>query len=270
MGLFLFCRDRPHRPHRAAAAAPVASAAAASATPAARRSSTRASTATSSPSSTAISPPARWPPPTMRRPAPSCSAACCRTPPTRPTPRPRGAAHARRTSLVLAVALPLAATGLYAWLGAPAALLPGAAQRRPRRRTRRRRRVEQMVAGLAARLEKNPDDPKGWSILARSYHAIGRFAEAEAAFRRIGDDLNRRSGAARRLRRHARLARRRQARGPADCSSCRRRSSSTPTTRWRCRSPPWPRSSARISPRPHATGSACCRSFRPIPTKRSG
>ena len=51
-----------------------------------------------------------------------------------------------------------------------------------------------MVAALAARLEKNPDDPKGWSMLARSYHAMGRFAEASAAYARIGPDLHKDPG----------------------------------------------------------------------------
>ncbi len=95
----------------------------------------------------------------------------------------------RRTSLVLAIALPVAAAGLYAWLGAPAALVPQAPP--PVAGAPTAGQVEQMVADLAARLEKNPDDPKGWSILARSYHAMGRFAEAEAAFGRIGPGLER-------------------------------------------------------------------------------
>ena len=95
---------------------------------------------------------------------------------------------ARRTSLVLAIALPVAAAGLYAFLGSPAALLPQAPAVAGAPTPQQ---VEQMVAGLAARLEKNPDDPKGWSILARSYHAMGRFAEAEAAFERIGAELQR-------------------------------------------------------------------------------
>ncbi len=94
----------------------------------------------------------------------------------------------RRTSLVLAIALPVAAAGLYAFLGAPVALLPQAPP--PAAGAPTAQQVEQMVAGLAARLEKNPDDPKGWSILARSYHAMGRFAEAEAAFGRIGPALD--------------------------------------------------------------------------------
>ncbi|MEO6031389.1 MAG: c-type cytochrome biogenesis protein CcmI, partial [Burkholderiaceae bacterium] len=50
--------------------------------------------------------------------------------------------------------------------------------------------IDQKVAGLAARLAEHPD-PKGWAILARAYHALGRYAEAEAAFGRIGETLDR-------------------------------------------------------------------------------
>ncbi|HET7794619.1 MAG TPA: c-type cytochrome biogenesis protein CcmI [Rhizobacter sp.] len=90
----------------------------------------------------------------------------------------------RRTAWALAVVLPLAAAGLYSWLGSPAALAPYAAK------APTSQDVEQMVAQLAARMEKDPSDPKGWVVLARSYRAMGRLPEAEAAFKRIGPALN--------------------------------------------------------------------------------
>jgi cytochrome c-type biogenesis protein CcmH len=103
----------------------------------------------------------------------------------------QGRGRTRRTSLVLSVALPLAATGLYAWLGAPTALLPRAAPAiAAANQTPTLAEIDQRVAGLAARLEKNPD-PLGFAILARSYHALGRFAQAEAAFGHIGEALDR-------------------------------------------------------------------------------
>jgi cytochrome c-type biogenesis protein CcmH len=102
---------------------------------------------------------------------------------------PAHAARVRHATLAIALALPFAAVGLYALLGQPAALLqaPVAAAAAPH--TTQSADIERMVAILAARLEKNPD-PKGWAILARSYHAMGRFAEASAAYAKIGDDLN--------------------------------------------------------------------------------
>lgn len=88
----------------------------------------------------------------------------------------------RATALVLALSLPLAAGGLYAWLGTPAALEP-LATRSPTQQD-----VEKMVADLAARMEKNPD-PRGLVVLARSYRAMGRLPEAESAFGRVGPSL---------------------------------------------------------------------------------
>jgi cytochrome c-type biogenesis protein CcmH len=41
--------------------------------------------------------------------------------------------------------------------------------------------AEQMVARLAARLEREPQDVEGWIMLMRSYRTLGREAEARAA-----------------------------------------------------------------------------------------
>ena len=40
----------------------------------------------------------------------------------------------------------------------------------------------EMIKALSARLEKNPDDGKGWSMLARSYAVMGRYSESAAAY----------------------------------------------------------------------------------------
>lgn len=89
----------------------------------------------------------------------------------------------RRTALALVLVLPLAAAGLYTLLGTPAALNP-LATRAPTQQD-----VEKMVADLAARMEKNPGDTKGWVVLARSYRAMNRLPEAENAYNKIGDAL---------------------------------------------------------------------------------
>lgn len=41
-----------------------------------------------------------------------------------------------------------------------------------------------MVDSLAQKMQQNPGDPRGWILLARSQNALGRFAEASAAFER--------------------------------------------------------------------------------------
>jgi cytochrome c-type biogenesis protein CcmH len=40
-------------------------------------------------------------------------------------------------------------------------------------------------------LEAKPDDPKGWAVLGRSYRVMGRMADAQKAFERIGAELER-------------------------------------------------------------------------------
>ena len=47
--------------------------------------------------------------------------------------------------------------------------------------------IEEMVAGLEARLKTQPDDADGWQMLARSYTAQGRVAEALPAWKRVAE-----------------------------------------------------------------------------------
>lgn len=42
--------------------------------------------------------------------------------------------------------------------------------------------IDGMVAGLAARLEEQPNNPDGWVMLVRSYATLGRIEKAEAAY----------------------------------------------------------------------------------------
>ncbi len=90
----------------------------------------------------------------------------------------------RRTAAVIALLLPLGAGGMYWWLGTPEAIDPVATQKA------NNDQVASMVDALAARLKANPDNPKGWAMLARSYKVMGRFAEAEQAFLKAGDLVN--------------------------------------------------------------------------------
>ncbi|MFA7269207.1 MAG: c-type cytochrome biogenesis protein CcmI [Sterolibacterium sp.] len=98
---------------------------------------------------------------------------------------PAAASPAKRTALALVLLLPLAAGLLYAWLGNPAAMQGARTQHGVSSG-----QMEEMVAKLAARLEKEPNNPQGWVMLARSYKAIQRFEDAEKAFQRAGDLVN--------------------------------------------------------------------------------
>lgn len=88
---------------------------------------------------------------------------------------------------VLSLLLPLAALGLYLFVGSPAALNIGP---NPHPQGVSSTDIEKMVSGLAAKLEKEPDNVNGWAMLARSYKTLGRFEEASKAYARTGPLLD--------------------------------------------------------------------------------
>lgn len=91
------------------------------------------------------------------------------------------ASPSRKTALLVVILLPLCALLGYALLGTPAALDP--ANTRPQAQHRvTAEQIEGMVERLAQRLQQNPDDAKGWVMLARSYKMLGRYAESAAAY----------------------------------------------------------------------------------------
>jgi cytochrome c-type biogenesis protein CcmH len=87
----------------------------------------------------------------------------------------------RGLPLTLALALPIGAAILYFLLGNPAALTPP-----PPAQEFTADDIERMVAGLAAKLEQEPENLQGWAMLARSYKAMGRLPEAVKAYERAG------------------------------------------------------------------------------------
>lgn len=97
-------------------------------------------------------------------------------------PAPRVLRSGRRTAVVLAAAIPLCAASLYWLLGNPDGISPQRAAVAGGEHQITPQQIEAMVAKLAARLEQNPDDAKGWAMLARSYAAMQRFPEALAAY----------------------------------------------------------------------------------------
>jgi cytochrome c-type biogenesis protein CcmH len=88
----------------------------------------------------------------------------------------------RRTALALAIAIPLCAGLFYFQLGSPDAISWHAMTAEGGNVTPKE--VEAMVARLATRLEKAPDDGNGWALLGRSYLVMQRYPEAVAAYAR--------------------------------------------------------------------------------------
>jgi len=99
---------------------------------------------------------------------------------------------ARSTALALAIGLPVCAALLYWQLGSPDALSWRAAGGDEHKVTPQE--VEAMVARLAARLEKTPEDGNGWALLGRSYGVMQRYQDSAAAYARaaalIKDDAD--------------------------------------------------------------------------------
>ncbi|HJW25290.1 MAG TPA: c-type cytochrome biogenesis protein CcmI [Rhodocyclaceae bacterium] len=85
----------------------------------------------------------------------------------------------RKTAVALLVLVPVLAVVGYTLLGNPRALNPALTAPRPEVTPAQ---IEGMVAKLAERLKANPDDMQGWIMLARSYKAMGRYAEAAQAY----------------------------------------------------------------------------------------
>lgn len=104
------------------------------------------------------------------------------TPAGTPMAEGNGASAPRRPPYrALAVALPVLSLLTYLWLGTPAALNP--LNRLPADDPAA---LDRMVAQLAAKLEKQPDNPEGWLMLARSYRIQGDHFRAADAFARAG------------------------------------------------------------------------------------
>lgn len=94
----------------------------------------------------------------------------------------------RWAAVLIALAIPVGATLLYRALGSEAiipmlneqpAAAPGQAGATPNMS------VEEMVARLAQRMEQQPDDLRGWVMLAKSYSVLERFNDALPAYRNI-------------------------------------------------------------------------------------
>ncbi|MEO5766321.1 MAG: c-type cytochrome biogenesis protein CcmI, partial [Casimicrobiaceae bacterium] len=98
----------------------------------------------------------------------------------RDEPPPRDSRAPWIAALVIVATLPAGALLGYFVLGFPAAMTPENAVAARGDITEGQMRA--MVDSLAQKMKADPADPKGWVLLARSYAALGRFAEALDAY----------------------------------------------------------------------------------------
>ncbi|MGE5504105.1 MAG: c-type cytochrome biogenesis protein CcmI [Actinomycetota bacterium] len=96
------------------------------------------------------------------------------------------AAASRTVAVGVAVLVPALAFALYALLGSP--WLPDRpfADRKAEigQQARQMAQVQAMVQQLAARLQQNPQDGKGWAMLGRSWRVLGEPAKAADAYKK--------------------------------------------------------------------------------------
>lgn len=92
------------------------------------------------------------------------------------TPSPT---RARRVAVAAAVviAMPVAALGLYLWLGSPQHADQPLLARQPAADD-----VATLVAAVEARLQEAPEDGRGWDVLAPVYLRLGRSSDAAQAY----------------------------------------------------------------------------------------
>ena len=89
----------------------------------------------------------------------------------------------RVTAIAGLVLLPIGATALYLALGSPQ--MPGQPLAERARTVRQDRSIQDLVSQVEAHLEHNPDDARGYAVVAPVYMRLGRFADAVNARRRL-------------------------------------------------------------------------------------
>ncbi len=100
------------------------------------------------------------------------------------------ATAARGALLWVVLGVPLATVLLYLQLGTPNAMQPQVQSAAPQGHAggdSTAATMEQLVAGLAEKLQEEPENAEGWFMLGRSYMSMGRYSEAANAFKRVHD-----------------------------------------------------------------------------------
>ena len=91
----------------------------------------------------------------------------------------------KKVIIGLSVFIVLVSSGLYLGLG-DAFRVAQNNQQKPMTQAG----IEQMVADFALKMEKDPNNLKGWAMLARSYRILGRHEDAAKAYARAGNFIN--------------------------------------------------------------------------------
>lgn len=93
-------------------------------------------------------------------------------------------------AIIIAFAVPVAAGAVYLMVGEPAAIVGSVGSvdtSTANQGGAGSQSIDAMMDQLKARLAQNPDDARGWSILARSSMQLERYDDAAAAYARLND-----------------------------------------------------------------------------------
>ena len=87
----------------------------------------------------------------------------------------------KKTIIGICFFVVILSAGFYFYLGDAARIAQKGAEKPMTQES-----IEKMVEGFAAKMDKEPDNLKGWAMLARSYRILGRNTEAKNAYARAG------------------------------------------------------------------------------------
>jgi cytochrome c-type biogenesis protein CcmH len=90
----------------------------------------------------------------------------------------------RSLPITLGVFIIIGSVLAYMALGNPQAINP------PHQQRFDQAEIERMIADMAVKLEKEPENYKGWEMLARTYKVMGRYPDAVKAYARTGTLLD--------------------------------------------------------------------------------
>ncbi len=98
----------------------------------------------------------------------------------------------RLTAAIAVLAVPLVSWGLYVFTGSPG--MPAQPLHARMTEEPAEAPIDELVARAETHLADNPDDARGWQVLAPVYMRLGRFGDAQTALRNImrlsGDTAN--------------------------------------------------------------------------------
>lgn len=95
--------------------------------------------------------------------------------------RPSPVWRRRSTAMAGLVLLPAGAVALYLMLGSPQ--MPGEPLAARKQATSENRPIESLITQVEDHIARNPDDGRGWEVLAPVYSRLGRFTDAVRAWR---------------------------------------------------------------------------------------